>query len=247
MGTRYSTVQFQGGRLIVKGSNGYAMPVAELSEGSIALDAEDAVLQSEDQVPELSMRKSLKVSIKAKIQRSMSSALHAAIAGGSVAVGSAKVVIENETHAAAGTVVVDNGATFSEDLGVKDNNGNWMEPIASAPAVGQYVPGAVGVGSYTFNAGETGTLHFYYVKTSTGGEVVSVSQQVQAESPVLTGWFYSSTKQPDGTTKKVARYFYKLVPTKLNEAQKRADYSESDIELTALAKADGKFYEIHAS
>lgn len=245
--SRIAVAHYNAGKLVVKGSGSYAIPVAELTDCTASVDAEDKTLPNEDQVPVLSIRSALKVSIKAKVQRVLSMALHAAMTGGTVTAGAAKVVIENESHAAGVSVTVDNGATFSEDLGVKDANGNPMEPIAAAPTVGQYVPGAVGVGTYTFNVAETGNVRIDYVKTSTTGETVTVDNQAQAESPTLTGWFYGSSKQPDGTTKKTARYFYKLVPSKLSEAQKRGDFADSDIELTAIANAAGKFYEVHRS
>lgn len=244
--SRLNTVQFHAGRLIVKGSDGYSVPAAELTDCSMSTDIQSKDLPNESLVSTMAIRTGIKVTIKAKIQRVLSSALEAAMVGGAVAA-TAKIVIDKEPQTAGASVTVTNGATFSEDLGVLDASGNPMTPISAAPAIGQYIPGVAGVGTYTFNIGETGTVKISYVKTSTTGDMITVDNAAQAESLYLTGWFWSSSAQLDGSTKKKARYFYKLVPEKLSEAQKRGEFADSDIELRAVATAANKFYEIHNS
>ncbi len=247
MATNVSTVHFKAGKLVLIDSTGAAIPVAELTDIAVNHEAEDKHLPNDDQVARFSVRTGQKLSVKAKIQRALSSRLDAAMFGGTVTAGAAKVVVDRESHAAAGTVVAAGGAAFLADLGVYDSSGAPMEPVTATPAVGQYIAGVAGTGSYTFNIAQTGNLYLCYVKSSTTGEVVTVDNQPQAESPSLAGWFWVTTKQPDGTTKQRARFFYKLVPSKLSEAQKRGDWADSDIELGALADANGKFYEVHSS
>jgi hypothetical protein len=238
-----NTVHFQAGRLVVVDSTG-AMPVAELSDCNITHDAEDKALPTTSQIANFSIRTGQKVTVKAKVERVLSQRLHAAMFGGTLGTNASQVV-DKESHPAAGTVVATNTTTFVVDLGVFDNNGNAMTPIASAPQVGEYVAGAAGVGSYTFNAGQTGNVFLCYVKSTTSGEKVSITNSDQAASPTLEGYFWSVAKQPDGTTSNLMFHFQQLVPTKLSEAQKRGDFGEADIELDAIAKADGSFYERH--
>lgn len=246
MASRIQTVHYQAGRLVVIGSDGRAIPAGELTDCSVAFDAEDKQLPSEDQVSELSIRTGLKCSIKAKVQRVLSNALRAATLGGTITTGSAKQVVQKESVTiAAGSGTVAAGAQYSDDLGVLDNAGKPMEPVASAPTVGQYIEGVAGTGTYTFNAAEVSPVKITYLKTTVTGEVITVDNQIQGASPTLAGWFFSSSAQSDGSTKNQADYFYKLVPSKLTQAQKRGDFAESDIELTAIANSAGKFFESH--
>ncbi len=242
-------VQFKAGRLVLVDASGFAVPVAELVDCTVSLDAEDKQLPSDEQVAKVSVRMSRKVGIKAKVQRVFGLKLHQAMFGGTLTPAAANVVIDRESHPAAATVVAGATTTFLLDLGVFDGEtGLPMDPIASAPAVGQYVPGAAGVGSYSFNAGETGTVQLCYRKSSTTGEKLVVSNGAQVESPNLVGYFWNNTKQEDGTTLKQNHWqFYRLVPGKATEAQKRGDFAESDLELSALSKADNTFYEINQS
>lgn len=245
MAKTINTVHLQAGRLVVKDSAG-SIPVAGLSDVTISHDAEDKPLPDENQMSVTMVRVSQKVSIKAKVQRVLSPRLRAAMFGGSVA-SNANQVVEGETHTAGATVAATNTTTFVEDLGVKDATGNWMTSVASAPNVGEYVAGAAGAGSYTFNAAETGTLSFSYIKSTTSGEVVTVDNQLQAASPTMAGRFWSTAAQPDGTTSHKLYKFYALVPSKLTQAQKRGDFTDSDIELEAVANSAGKFFEEHSS
>ncbi len=247
MPSRLNTVQYHAGRLVVKGSDGRAIPAAELTDCSVAFDATDKTLPNENQVPILAIRGELKCSIKAKVQRVLSAALRAAVLGGTITTGAKQPVDKESVTIAAGSGTVSAGATFSEDLGVLDNAGNPMEPVASAPTLGQYIAGVAGTGTYTFNAAEVSPVGVSYIKTTATGEVITVDNQVQGQSPTLSGWFWASEKQVDGVTKVVADYFYKLVPSKLSAAHKRGDFADSDLELMALANAAGKFCESHNS
>jgi hypothetical protein len=78
-------------------------------------------------------------------------------------------------------VTVANGATFVEDAGVFNAaTGVQLQPVASGPATGvSYVPGAAGVGTYTFNAGDNGTAYlFYYTYTVTTENKIVLANQL---------------------------------------------------------------------
>lgn len=244
MSKTVATIHMNAGRLVVIDSAG-ALPVAELSDCNMSWDATDKPLPSENQISFYSIRTDQKLTVKAKVQRVLSSRLIAAMTGGTLTSGAANQVVEKESHTAAGTVAATNTTTFVMDLGVTDSSGNAMTPVASAPLVGEYVAGAAGAGSYTFNAGQTGNVYLTYIKSTLLGETVAVTNIPGGASPTIAGYFWSNIKQPDGTTASLLRKFYALVPSKLTEAQKRGDFADSDIELTAIANSSGAFYDTH--
>lgn len=90
------------------------------------------------------------------------------------------------TVAEAGTVAtaavtVANGATFVEDAGVfNPTTGVQLQPVASGPVAGvSYIPGAVGVGTYTFASGDnTQSYLFYYTYTVTTENKIALTNQL---------------------------------------------------------------------
>jgi hypothetical protein len=75
-----------------------------------------------------------------------------------------------------------NHSTFVEDLGLfyagGANNGQQLTPVPLSPAVGQYIPGAAGTGSYTVATGDETTpmLVYYSYGVSTENELVLTNQ-----------------------------------------------------------------------
>jgi hypothetical protein len=241
-----NTVRFGSGRLVIVDATG-AMPVAELTDVSVDFGATDKQLPSGDlMVPVFSIRTDLKASVKAKIQRALSSRLMAVLNSGTLTTTGVKKVIERESHTAGASITVTDGTKFVSDLGVLDGNSNAMQPVASAPQLGEYVAGGVGVGTYTFNAGQTGNVLISYVETvASGGELVTVAQQNVGQSPTVQGYFYSKAAQPDGTVSNRLFIFAALVPSKISEAAKRGDFANADVEFEALASSTGAYYEVH--
>jgi hypothetical protein len=93
---------------------------------------------------------------------------------------------------AAGAVTVANGANFVDDLGVRYSaTGLPLVRVAAAPAVGQYVAGAAGVGSYAFNVAENGVvLKFDYTYTIAGsGEKITIANQLLGSAPTFKAVF----------------------------------------------------------
>jgi hypothetical protein len=86
-----------------------------------------------------------------------------------------------------GAVTVANGATFVADLGVFTAAGVQLQPVASAPATGvSYIPGAAGVGTYTFNAGDNATPYlFYYRYTTASGQKIALANPLMGPMPTF--------------------------------------------------------------
>jgi hypothetical protein len=87
---------------------------------------------------------------------------------------------------ASAAVVVANGATFVEDLGVFNAaTGVQLQPVVSAPVAGaSYIPGVAGVGSYTFGSGDNGVSYlFYYSYTVTTEQKIVLANQLMGPVP----------------------------------------------------------------
>lgn len=95
-----------------------------------------------------------------------------------------------ENHSIPGTpfqVTVTNGSAFQADLGVFYHaTGVPLVPVASAPATGQYIPGAVGVGLYTFATGDSavsGGVDIFYQQSTTTQFEIDIGQQLMGTGP----------------------------------------------------------------
>jgi hypothetical protein len=140
-----------------------------------------------------------------------------------------------ENHTGAATVTVTNGATFSEDLGVRyHSTGNPLQPVTSAPSAGSYIAGAAGTGAYTFNAADTVSLDIYYSYN------VSTMQQISAVNQLMgTGTTFeligSNTYNVCGNTKIISVKLNQCKASKTSMPFKNVDYLMFDLEFQAFA------------
>ncbi|MGH6889801.1 MAG: hypothetical protein ACREHF_11510 [Rhizomicrobium sp.] len=129
------------------------------------------------------------------------------------------------------------GAAFTEDLGVFYASGAQMQPVASAPAQGQYVPGAAGVGTYTFAPGDNGAaIVLYYGYTATSLVQLSLANQLMGAGPV----FELQAKQDyfvAGVEKKLILKLNACRASKWSLPFKNTDYTIQDFEFTAFCDA----------
>ncbi|MGH9608074.1 MAG: hypothetical protein ACRD34_00235, partial [Bryobacteraceae bacterium] len=89
------------------------------------------------------------------------------------------------------TVVVANGALFSEDLGVKYlNGGNPLTKVTGTPtAAGQYAVNAT-TGTYTFDTADASApVVISYTYTNTVGMTIKMTNQLQGAAPTFAIWF----------------------------------------------------------
>jgi hypothetical protein len=145
---------------------------------------------------------------------------------------------ENHTPAAT-TLTVTNGATFSEDLGVRYHaTGNPLTPVASGPTVGQYVAGAAGVGTYTLSSSDTVSLDFYYSYTVTTMQQISAVNQLMGQGTTfeLIG---SNTYNVCGVNKIISIKLNQCKASKTTMPFKNIDYLMFDLEFQAFADCSG--------
>jgi hypothetical protein len=129
----------------------------------------------------------LSIKGKAKFGRFQATQLNNLFLNGTqtAASGQEMATAESGTVSAA-AVTVANGATFVEDLGVFNAaTGVQLQPVTSSPATGvSYVPGAAGVGTYSFNAGDNATAYlFYYTYTVTTEQKIVLANQLMGPVP----------------------------------------------------------------
>ena len=140
-----------------------------------------------------------------------------------------------ENHTGAATVTVTNGATFSEDLGVRYHaTGNPLTPVTSAPSVGSYIAGAAGVGSYTFNASDTVSLDIYYSYNVSNMQQISAVNQLMGQGTTfeLIG---SNTYNVCGVNKVISIKLNQCKASKTTMPFKNVDYLMFDLEFQAFA------------
>jgi hypothetical protein len=180
-----------------------------------------------------------KIAIKVKYARIGLKTLNDSLFAGTVASGETNIAI-NEAHTAASSVAITppNSGTYGSDNGVLDAVGDPMILVAATPAVGQYSEAA---GTYTFNAGQTGTLLISYSYTVTTGYSVAVPNKPMGQSPQCKLWVANSN-----WTNNLAILVPAVVFTKLTLPQKNTDWTLVDSEGSAYADSSGNVSYLYA-
>ncbi len=180
----------------------------------------------------------LKITGKAKFARIQADTINQLMLGmtETPAAGTDMTIAEAHTNASSTSYTVTNGSTFVEDLGVfYANTGVQLQPVASGPTAGQYVPGAGGVGTYTFaSADNTASLLFYYSYTVTNLINLAGVNQLTGTGPVFS-LNLSESYAVQGVNKKIFLKLNACRASKLNLPFKNADYTIQDFEFTAFA------------
>lgn len=183
----------------------------------------------------------LKITGKAKFLRIQADTLNQTFLGMTETASSGTTMsIAEQQHSASTSLTVSNGSTFVEDLGVFYlSTGVQLQPVASAPAAGQYVAGSVGVGTYTINSADesaSANLLIYYSYTVSNLINIALSNQLMGTGPV-----FELNAQQNYTVAGVAKsLFLKLNAcrsSKLSFPFKNTDYTIQDFEFQAFADA----------
>src|SRR5262249_13971421 len=182
----------------------------------------------------------MKITGKGKYAQVAAGNINNTILGQSISSASGFQIAAPENHTGAATVTVTNGATFSEDLGVRyHSTGNPLQPVAGpTPSAGQYVAGAAGVGAYTFNSADTVSLDIYYSYTVTTMQQISAVNQVMGQGTTfeLIG---SNTYNVCGTNKVISIKLNQCKASKTSMPFKNVDYLMFDLEFQAFADCSG--------
>lgn len=133
------------------------------------------------------------------------------------------------------TPTIPGSGTWTRDLGVRDQNGNPMIAVASAPATGQY---SVAAGVYTFAAADTGKtvfISFQYTGTSTAAKTSTVMNVAMGNAPSfrcdLSNGFQG---------KHTALSLFNCIATKLSLATKLDDFMIPEFDFSAFADSGGR-------
>lgn len=177
----------------------------------------------------------MKITGKGKYAQVGATNLNNTILGQTLTSSSGFQIAAPENHTGALTITVTNGATFSEDLGVRyHSTGNPLQPVTSSPSTGQYIAGAAGVGAYNFAAADTVSLDIYYsYNVSTMQQITAVNQLMgQGTTFELIG---SNTYNVCGVTKVISVKLNACKASKTGLPMKNIDYTMFDLEFQAFA------------
>jgi hypothetical protein len=143
-----------------------------------------------------------------------------------------------EQHPAAASVTVTNAGVI-EDLGVfYAATGKGLSRVASAPAVGQYsVVETTGV--YTFNAGEAGTLQFFYEYAVVTLNSVGVANTLMGTIPAFEVHYQHYYVNMLGVPNTFHVKLNACRGGKFNMPFKNTDFEVNDWDFTAFADAGG--------
>jgi hypothetical protein len=136
------------------------------------------------------------------------------------------------------TYTTANGAHYIEDLGVfyAGSSGNsQLQPVASSPSQGQYVPGTAGTGVLTFSAADEGaSMVTYYSYSMTTLVELSLANQLMGVGPVFE-FNAQESYAVQGTQKFLFLKLNACRATKWSLPFKNTDYTIQDFEFTAFA------------
>lgn len=171
-----------------------------LQEVSVDFGFEIKLLHGQLQFAVAAGRGKGKVSGKAKVATINAAAYASLIFGGTPtssiiaavnnvtgkAIPSTPFTITATTTETATTTQIPSSGTWLADLGVRDQNGNPMTRVASAPTTGQY---SVSAGAYVFAAVDVGLIvyiSYEYTATSTTAKTFDLTNQQMGYAPTFS-------------------------------------------------------------
>ena len=177
----------------------------------------------------------MKITGKGKYAQIGATNLNNTILGQTLTTNSGFQIAAPENHTGALTITVTNGATFSEDLGVRYHaTGNPLQPVTATPSAGQYIAGAAGVGAYNFAAADTVSLDIYYSYNVTVLNQIIAANQLMGQGTTfeLIG---SNTYNVCGVTKVISVKLNQCKASRTSLPFKNIDYTLMDLEFQAFA------------
>jgi hypothetical protein len=211
-----------------------------LQDVSVDLSADVKELYGQNSFPEAVARGKTKISCKAKFGRINGLVLNSLFFGQTVSNGILADVYDTTGAAIPAspyqiTPTVPSSGTWAADLGVRDQNGNPMTRVASAPTTGQY---SVAAGVYTFAAADTGLtvfISFQYTATSTSAKKSTVMNVQMGNAPSFRCDLMSPYSGEQTTLT-----LFKCISTKLTLATKLDDFLIPEFDFSAFANGAGQ-------
>jgi hypothetical protein len=142
------------------------------------------------------------------------------------------------------TVTVTGSADFEADLGVSyAATGVPLKRVDSGDeAVGAYSVNET-TGIYTFAAADQGVaLLFDYMKSTTGGQSLTLMNQLIGVTPTFALYYYTNLNQP--TSKPYVTTIFNCVSSKLSQGFKLEDYMMPEIDFDIFANAQNQILKV---
>jgi hypothetical protein len=183
---------FGSGTLIGKRTDVANTPPAllgTLQDVSIDFDRKIELLLGQYNMPVAAGGGEFKIAGKAKFARLQATQINNLFLGQTLtSSGMLEMTTGESDTVASGAITVTNGSSFVEDYGVFNAaTGAQLQPVTSSPAAGvSYVPGAAGVGQYSFASGDNGTTYLIYYSYTTGsGNKIALANQLMGPVPTF--------------------------------------------------------------
>ncbi len=183
---------FGSGTLIGKRTDVANTPPAllgTLQDVSIDFDRKIELLMGQYNMPVAAGGGEFKIAGKAKFARLQATQINNLFLGQTLTTsGMLEMTTGESDTVASGSITVTNGSAFVEDYGVFNAaTGVQLQPVTSSPAAGvSYLPGAAGVGQYTFASGDNGTSYLIYYNYTTGsGNKIALANQLMGPVPTF--------------------------------------------------------------
>lgn len=131
------------------------------------------------------------------------------------------------------TVTPPNSGTFDADMGVRDENGNPMKRVGSAPSVGEY---SVSGGTYTFATASAGDIVYinYSYNVADSGSTIAINNQFMGTQPSFRADLYKAYKGESVTFS-----LFNCSSDKMSFASKSEDFTMPEFSFEAFANNAG--------
>jgi hypothetical protein len=211
-----------------------------LQDVSVDISFDTKMLHGQNQFPEAIGRGKGKITGKAKFAR-MNGLLLNSMFFGQTVTSSLLADYYDTTGAAIPTTpfqitpTIPSAGTWSRDLGVRDNTGNPMVVVPSAPATGQY---SVTAGVYTFATADTGKtvfISYQYTATSTSAKTSIVSNVQMGNAPTFRADLFAGFGGKQTTLS-----LYSCLASKMSLATKLDDFTVPEMDFDAFADPSGR-------
>jgi hypothetical protein len=142
------------------------------------------------------------------------------------------------------TVTVNNGGTFSQDLGIYNTvTGLWMTRVASGPATGQYSVNTT-TGVYTFNSTQaSAAVKISYTYAASGsGTSLAYTNQLMGSEPGFSVQLVNQFTGSDNISRSLFLNFPRVICPKLSMPLKLDDFLLPQLDMSAGDNGTGSVF-----